>query len=65
MRFYFDGDSGMRYRLDPNGRLLSKIQMKERDVAMLLLRTKVYPHIGLLKDSVRCTHLHITGPLID
>jgi len=59
MRFYFGGDSYTHYRLDPNGKLLSKIQMKERDVVVLLLRIKVYPHIGLLKDPVRWTLLHI------
>ena len=59
-----DGNSDMHYRLDPNGKLLSKIQM-ERDIAMLLLRIKVYLHIGLLKDPVGWTPLHITGLLID
>lgn len=53
------GDSYIHYRLDPNGKLPSKIQMKERDVVVLLLRIKVYLHIGLLKDPVRWSPLHI------
>jgi hypothetical protein len=59
MCFYFGGDGYMHYRLDPNGKLPSKIQMKERDVSMLLLHIKVYLRIGLLKDPVRWTPLHI------
>jgi hypothetical protein len=61
----FDGHSNMCYRLDQNGRLLSKIQMKERDVAMLLLPIKAYLLIGLPKDPVKWTRLRITGLLID
>lgn len=54
------------HRLAQNGKLLSRIRMKGKLTATLLLpKGKVHPHIGPQKNLVRRTHIHITGYLVD